>query len=182
MKGSFRLKSRIFCNLNSYYILIQWCCLTLVCIFLYYWTCRQCSISQPELYSQEEFRAGIAWSIACKALIEREMKQKQFHCLNKLIDFKTGEGRQGPGWRGGGGEGSFVYYLLFNSILKSRGGGGKKQVSEHFYHILFIPLPRRISGNLGTQLVSPCPSNHICYNIYCWNFKLYFLSRIPGLT
>lgn len=137
MKGSFRLKSSIFCNLNSYYILIQWCCLTLVCIFPYYWTCRQCSISQPELYSQEEFRAGIAWSIAGKAFIEREMKQKQLHCLNKLIDFKTWEGRRGPGGGGGAwsGEGRFVYYPLFNSILKSWGGGGKKQVSEHFYHI-----------------------------------------------
>ena len=52
---SFILKSGIFCNLNLYYILIQWFCMTLVSIFLYYWTCRQCSISQHELYSQEKF-------------------------------------------------------------------------------------------------------------------------------
>lgn len=122
MKGSFRLKSSIFCNLNSYYILIQWCCLTLVCIFPYYWTCRQCSISQPELYSQEEFRAGIAWSIAGKAFIEREMKQKQLHCLNKLIDFKTWEGRRGPGVGVGPGVGRGVLFTTHYLILSWRVG------------------------------------------------------------
>lgn len=59
--------------------------MTPVSIFLYYQTCRKCSISQHELYSQEKFRAGIAWSITGKAF-EREMEQEQFYCLNKLID------------------------------------------------------------------------------------------------
>lgn len=82
--------------------------MTLVSIFLYYQTCPKCSISQHELYSQEKFWAGIAWSIAGKAS-EREMEQKQFYCLSKLIDLEYEKKK-----------GNFVYFPLFNSILKSR--------------------------------------------------------------
>lgn len=59
--------------------------MNLVSIFLYYQTYRKCSIPQHELNSQEKFRAGIACGVAGKAF-EREMEQKQFYCLNKLID------------------------------------------------------------------------------------------------
>lgn len=38
------------------------------------------------------------------------MEQKQFHCLNKLIDLRHKKETKG----------NFVYYSLFNSILKSK--------------------------------------------------------------
>lgn len=40
---------------------------------------------------------------------EREMEQKQFYCLNKIIDLVYEKKKR-----------KFCYFLLFNSILKSR--------------------------------------------------------------
>lgn len=74
--------------------------MTLVSIFLYYLPCQKSNVSQHELYSQEEFRAGIAWSVA--VFIEREMKQEQLHYLSKLIDLRYKRKKK---------ERNFVYYL-----------------------------------------------------------------------
>lgn len=71
------------------------------------------------------------------------MEQKQFHCLNKLIDLRHKKEKRE----------NFVDYPQFNSILKSR----FKVASVWAFPSevsLFIPLHRTISVN-GSEVHSP---------------------------
>lgn len=162
---------RIFCGFSLYYILIQWFCVTFVSIVFYIAEHVDNAVS---LNMNSILRRNLRLNcLECsrQTFIGREMKQKQLHCLNKLIDLRHGVGG-----------GKFHYYPLLNSI-KVWAVAASVSFSSLCLSCSSFYSERLVLAAWGHELISLYSGHYrFFFKIYCGILHSYFLIKFPELV